>query len=128
MADFGGLVCLGDQLRWISTLPIVTIKNRSLDNVYSYNYLGVIVDDMLSFDKFIEDKYDKANFRIYQLSKIRKYITVSICEVIYKQMILLLFDYADFMVDRSGKTTVIRLEKLQERAVMYIDNNRSNGM
>ena len=108
--------------------PIVKVKNSSLDNVYSYNYLGVIIDDMLSFDKFVEDKYNKANFRIYQLSKIRKYITVPIAEVIYKQMILPLFDYADFMVESSGKTIVERLEKLQERAVMYIDNNRSNGM
>ena len=57
--------------------PIVKVKNSSLDNVYSYNYLGVIIDDMLSFDKFVEDKYDKANFHIYQLSKIRKYIIVS---------------------------------------------------
>ena len=32
------------------------------------------------------------------------------------------------MVESSGKTTVDHLEKLQERAVMYIDNNRSNGM
>ena len=46
--------------------PIVKVKNSSLDNVYSYNYLGVIIDDMLSFDKFVEDKYNKANFRIYQ--------------------------------------------------------------
>ena len=108
--------------------PIVKVKNSSLDNVYSYNYLGVIIDDMLSFDKFVEDKYNKANFRIYQLGKIRKYITVPIAEVIYKQMILPLFDYADFMVESSGKTIVERLEKLQERAVMYIDNDRSNGM
>ena len=48
--------------------PIVQVKNRSLDNVYSYNYLGVIVDDMLSFDKFIEDKYNKANFCIHQFN------------------------------------------------------------
>ena len=45
--------------------PIVKVKNSSLDNVYSYNYLRVIIDDMLSFDKFVEDKYSKANFRIY---------------------------------------------------------------
>ena len=43
-------------------------------------------------------------------------------------MTLPFFDYADFMVESSGKTTVDYLEKLQERAVMYIDNNRSNGM
>ena len=47
-------------------------------------------------------------------------------EINHKQMMLPLFDYADFMVESSDKTTVARLEKLQERAVMY--NNRSNGM
>ena len=53
---------------------------------------------------------------------------MSIAEVIYKQMILLLFEYADFMVESSDKTTVDCLERLPERDVMYIDNNMSNGM
>ena len=71
-------------------LPVFKINIMALEHVQSYNYLGVIVDDILSFEKFVEDKYNKTNFQIYQLSKIRKYITASIAEVIYKQIILLM--------------------------------------
>ena len=79
-------------------LPVLRINNMALENVQSYTYLGVIVDDILSFDTFVEEKHNKTNFQIYQLSKIQKYVTASIAEVIYKQMILPLFDYADFMI------------------------------
>ena len=38
-----------------------------LGNVHKYNYLGVIVDDKLLFDEFVEHKYNNINVRILQL-------------------------------------------------------------
>ena len=58
----------------------------------------------------LREKYNKANFRIYQLSKIRKYINSRIAEVIYKHMILPLCDYADFTIGSSSKRLVDRLD------------------
>ena len=67
------------------------------------------------------------------MAKMRKFITARIATTIYKQAILPLFDYAEFLKDSSSKNyTMIessslpqirRLEKLQEKAVKYIDNN-----
>ena len=39
----------------------VYVDGEILDNVHSYNYLGVVVDDMLSFADFVEQKYNKVN-------------------------------------------------------------------
>ena len=38
------------------------------------NYLGVVVDDKLVFDDFVEAKHNRINFRVHQLGKMRKYI------------------------------------------------------
>ena len=54
----------------------------------------------------------------------RKYIDSNTALVIYKQMILSLNDYADFMVKNGPARGIARLGKLQERAVKIIDNNQ----
>ena len=87
------------------------------------NYLGVIIDEKLSFDDMVDAKYNKINVRIHQLGKLRKYINSEIAQVIYKQMILPLFNYADFMVESARKPKIDKLEKLQEKGIRYVDND-----
>ena len=65
--------------------------------------------------------YNKINMRIYQLGKMWKCINSYSYK--YKQMILPLFDYADFMIGCSHKSKVDMLEKLQERAIRYVEND-----
>ena len=65
--------------------------------------------------------YNKINMRIYQLGKTWKYINSYSYK--YKQMILALFGYADFMIGCSQKSKVDTLEKLQERAIRYVEND-----
>ena len=67
-------------------------------------------------DKFIEDRYNKPKF---QLNKILKYITLSRAEVIYKQMILPLFDYAGFTIESSGKTTKLSRKVTRKGCNVY---------
>ena len=77
--------------------------------VYEYNYLGVLIDNTLKFQLFVDDKYNKVNYKIYQLNKIRLYITAEIANTIYKQTILPLMDYGDFMVESGPIARVNRL-------------------
>ena len=49
----------------------VVLDNSALENVQSYKYLGVVVDNRLNFDEFIENKYNKINYRIFQLKRVR---------------------------------------------------------
>ena len=55
--------------------------------VSSDNYLGVILDDQLTFDSFVKEKCNKVNMRVYQPGKMRKYITSNIASLIYKQTV-----------------------------------------
>ena len=50
------------------------------------------------------------------------YITTDTALTIYKQMIIPLFDYADFMVESDSKVKIAKLEKLQEKALKCNEN------
>ena len=68
------------------------------------------------------------NLRLYQLGKMRKYITSSIANIIYKQAIVSLYDYADFLIESGPKYYHNRLNTLHENALKIIDCNANNGM
>ena len=103
-------------------IPVLKVQHMELGNVHKYNYLGVIADDDLLFDEFVDDKYNKVNVRILQLMRMRQYITTDTALTIYKQMIIPIFVYADFMVESASKGRISKLEKLQEKALKCIEN------
>ena len=53
----------------ISNVQHVKLGQVTLDNVTNYNYLGVIIDNLLIFNDFLKQKCDKINIRLYQLIK-----------------------------------------------------------
>ena len=95
-----------------------------LQNVDAYNYLGELIDNEMIFDQFLKQKCGKINQRLYQLAKMRKFITSSIANKLYKQVILPLFDYADFLIESGTTYYINRLHNLHEKAVWLIDCNK----
>ena len=100
---------------------VVKMGDAALDNVAMYCYLGVIIDNALTFNEFLKEKCDKINMRLYQLIKMRKYITSQIACTIYKQVITPLLDYADFLIDSGSSYFTKRIENLHEKALRLID-------
>ena len=98
------------------------MNGEVLDVVHNYNYLGVKIDDKLSFESFMREKCNKVNMRIHQLSKLRKFITTNVARLIYKQTILPVVEYADQMVESGPMDKIKRLQGLQDKAVKIIDN------
>ena len=52
----------------------------------------------------------------------RKIVSSDIAITIYKQMILPLLDYADFIIECGRKVKIDKLERLQERALKFVNN------
>ena len=55
-------------------MPVLKLHGRNIDNVHHYNYLGVVVDDKLFCDDFIESKYNRLHFTVHNVGKMRKCI------------------------------------------------------
>ena len=102
----------------------VFLNGIELDLVHCYNYLGVIIDDTLTFASFLREKCNKINMRIYQFGRMRKYISSDIASLIYKQTILPICEYADLMVNSGPERSIARLQKVQDRALRIIDNKK----
>ena len=69
----------------------LTLVDTVLENVKSYNYLGVILHETVSIVKFMKEKCRRMNMRIHQLGEMRKYIDNWTANI-FKQTIILLFD------------------------------------
>ena len=108
-----------------NTTPTIVIKTRvaQLEEVVSYNYLGVIIDNKLLFDRFLKEKCNKINVRLYQLGKLRKYIRRDSANTVYKQTIVPLFDYADFLIESGQNKYINRLDDLHVKGLRIIDAN-----
>ena len=70
------MVVCRDTLSDLS-VAVIELNGKNTENVHSYNYLSVIVDDMLLFDEFIDAKCNKINLRIYQMGRMCKYIILA---------------------------------------------------
>ena len=92
-----------------------------LEEVETYTYLGVKLDNKLKFDGFLKAKCSRINTRLHQLGKVRKYITNNIVNLIYKQTITPLFDHADFLIESGQNTIIERFNMLHSKALRIID-------
>ena len=111
-------------MKTAGSCPCPKLNGQRLERVEGYNYLGVSIDEKLDFDKFLREKYSKLHSRVHQLGHMRKYIGSNTANVIYKQMILSLSDYADVMVKSGPRYDITRLDNLHERAIKIIDNKQ----
>ena len=102
----------------------ISIGETVLDEVTNYNYLGVHIDAKLRFNIFLKEKCNKINLRLRQLGNLRKYITCDVANVIYKQTIIPLFDYADFLIESGPNMYIDRLNSLHSKAMQIIDCNK----
>ena len=57
----------------------------------------------------------------------RKYISTDIANLIHKQTIIPLFDYADFLIESGQRIYIDRLDVLHEKAICIIDCKK-NGL
>ena len=79
-----------NQLRR-TVLPKLKMKNQELNYVKTYKYLGIILDQSLSYNPQINETIKLTSHKVYQLSIIRKYLTKNAAITIYKSMIFTLF-------------------------------------
>ena len=81
---------------------------------------NIIIDRKLLYEDAVHNTYAKANKKLFTLRKIRPYITQRVAALIYKQFVLPILNYADFLVESTPVKEIKLLDKLQERAVRQI--------
>ena len=71
------------------------INHCILHRTANYTYLGVTLDEQLSFDLHVKKTISKVSAKLLQLRKIRPYITEKAALLVYKNMVLSITEYRD---------------------------------
>ena len=76
------------------------LNDMKIERVVTYEYIGVILDVNLNFNKHLENCLKLISHKAYLLSKIRNYIDVKYTAVtIYKLMVLPIIEYGDILYE-----------------------------
>lgn len=98
----------------------LVLNGLSLEFVSSYVYLGVTLDQELSFKPHISKMAGICVEKIFTLSKIRKFISLEVALKLYKSLILPIIDYGDVLYIGAPKSEVRKVQMLQNRALRIV--------
>ena len=85
-----------------------------IKHVERHEYLGIIIDDKLSFKYHSIKCSSRASNKMYQLREIRGCITTKCALTIYKTMVLPLFEYGGLFLDSCTATEQTKMQRLQK--------------
>ena len=97
--------------------PNVTLGNIGLEIVPHYKYLGPFVDTHLTFTKQAAETCKSVSFKLYCLSKIKKYLDTDSMIQLYKAYIQPYFDNNDIFNSTSTSYYQNKLIKLHQRCL-----------
>ena len=93
------------------------VDGENVERVKSYSYLGVTLDEHLTFDPHVKGIISKVSDKVFQLRKIRQYLTDRAALLVYKNMILPMIEYGDIYVSAASKENRKKLQVLQNKAL-----------
>ena len=102
----------------------VYVQGTPITRVLEYKYLGVTLDETLSWNAHVRSILSKAGERM--LRRIRSNITINTANRIYKSFIIPVLEYCDTVWNCCLKLNSDSLEKLQRWAVRIITRNSSS--
>ena len=91
--------------------------DREIENVQTYEYLGIVIDVNVSFKDHALKIIRTINNKLYLLSLLRKQLTTKCAILLYKSMILPYFEYGDVFISACTEAILSRLQLLQNRGL-----------
>ena len=87
-----------------------------------FKYLGVMLDNHLSFNEHIDYVASKVSQKLGILSRVRLLFTTESANRLYKSMVLPLLEYGDVTWHGCGLENQQRIERLQRKASHIVLN------
>ncbi len=100
------------RLRTCEDIPIF-INGDVIERVDEFKYLGIYLDEGLTFERHSKYIYNKASSKLGAIRKIREYIDQPTALRLYKSLVLPHFDYCDTIYMTSSKEVLNKLQLLQ---------------
>ena len=98
----------------------VKINEHYLERAKTYKYLGIDLDESLSWDSHIDSVVKKASAGLGAIKRVRNLVPRETLITIYKALVQPYFDYCSSVWGSIGVCQSERLQKLQNRAARLI--------
>ncbi len=95
--------CFDDLHLFIDEVPIECIR--------CMKYLGLLLEEVLSFDKHVDYLHNKVSSRLGMLRRSREFLDINTSPTLYKSLVLPHFGFSDTVY---GVTYVANLDRLQK--------------
>ena len=96
---------------------LLSISGNKVERVKSYSYLGVTLDEHLTFDLHVKGIISRVSDKVFHLRKVRQYLTDKAALLVYKNIILPIMEYGDIYVSAASKENRKKLQVLQNKAL-----------
>ena len=107
-------VLFGTGSRLANTNLSVNIDGKELTRVAEYKYLGVILDESLSWNAHVNYLISKVSKRLGILGRTRGSISMHIAGIIYRSFILPVLDYCDTVWNFCGRINAGYIENYRD--------------
>ena len=104
----------------------ISVNGNNISSCQEIKVLGVTLDEKLNFNSHISGLCKKASRQINILKRLSKYLNQESRVSIYKSFISSNFNYCPVAWIFCGKRNSNKLEKLQERALRFVFNDRTS--
>ena len=98
----------------------LTVGASKIERVSSMKYLGVILDEHLTFDEHVSYILTKSSKKLGILRRARDYLNKKSKILLYKSLILLHLDYCDIVYMCTSESNLQQLQQIQNCACRII--------
>ena len=111
------LWCHSERKPHVDEIPYITMKGKRIRTVVKFNYLGALLDKHLSFIPHCRKVLSSVNLKLYNLRQLRKFIDTELALMLFRQMILPVFDYADIIIDGASMEVIRDIQTAQNNCL-----------
>ena len=97
--------------------PNILMGDTRLECCTSYEYLGIILDDCITFKTTISKNVSSASNRCYMLGSMRRRMSLNTAVLVYKQTIMPVLEYCGYLFNGVIQTQHKRLQMVQNRGL-----------
>ena len=103
----------------LSKLPEFEIKydGTPLQNVTSYKYLGMTMDNQLNYKLHINKVISSVSGKLKQFQRMRSFLSVKAAVLVYKSMLLPILEYGDIFLSAASVANRKKLQTLQNKGL-----------
>ena len=104
-------------------IPNLKINGHTLERVQEFNFLGLVIDENLTWNSHIQKIANKASRILGVICRLKNYLPGHILRILYNSMLMPHLQYS--ILNWGHKNS--RLHKLQKRAVRIMTNSKYNA-